>query len=144
VLLRDVLHRFGGMAVWKPVRGHVKGLWLKFRDRGVQGFGLGAWLCAGVTAASMTIPPPESSDRTPSIDKPPKCGNKTRRRSETHADHHHTEHTSSIGNTRTTSITKFEPEPFNLATDKATQVRLGGPRGSLLWRCSNRPQAAPE
>jgi hypothetical protein len=51
----------------------------------------------------------------------PKCGNRNRRRSETHTDHDHAKHTSNTRNTRATSITKFEPEPsqgdFHLATD---------------------------
>jgi len=73
------------------------------------------------TAASMITPPPESSDRTSSIDKPPKCGKRNHRRSETHTDHDHAKHSSNMRNTRATSITKFEPEPsqgdFHLATD---------------------------
>jgi hypothetical protein len=68
----------------------------------------------------MITPLPESSDRTSSIDKPPKCGNRTRRRSETHTDHDHAEHTSNVRNTRTTSITKFEPEPTEFPTPAVT------------------------
>ena len=70
----------------------------------------------------MTTPPPESSDRTPSIDKPPKCGNKTRKGQKTYADHHHDDHTSSMCNTRTNSITEFEPEPFQMSGGTAFEA----------------------
>jgi hypothetical protein len=42
-------------------------------------------------------------------------GPKDTQRSETYADHHHAEHTSSMCNTGTTSIAEFEPEPFEMS-----------------------------
>ena len=66
-------------------------------------------------------------------------------------DHDHAEHTSYISNTRTTSITEFAPEPFQMSGVIAGRVTV--PHGAVIvtrsvigahrW-CGDTPQTPPE